>query len=138
MASYTVMKIGDMEATLGGGFRKARASLGVESFGMAIEEFPAGFENYPEHDHSADGQEEVYLLLRGSGEIEIEGERHSIDPETMVRVSAGVPRRLRGGPQGIRVLAIGGVPGAAYEPQPYSQLGGPGELPDPTASSSGP
>jgi mannose-6-phosphate isomerase-like protein (cupin superfamily) len=128
MANCTVKKIGEMEAAFGGGMRRARAELGVSSFGMQIEEFPPNFDQYPEHSHSEDGQEEVYVVLRGTAEIEIEGERVALDPETIVRVGPGISRRIFAGPEGVRVLALGGVPGAAYEPPEFSKLGAPDPL----------
>ncbi len=122
MPTYSVKKIGDMQATAGGVMRRARAELGVSAFGMQIEELPPQFDRYPEHSHSEDGQEEVYVVLHGSGEIDIEGERIALDPETLVRVSAGTSRKIFPGPDGMRVLVIGGVPGAAYEPTEFSKL----------------
>jgi len=122
MSSYTVKKIDDMQTAFGGGMRLARASLGVASFGMQVEEFPPNFDQYPEHSHSEDGQEEVYVVLRGSAEIEIDGERIPIDPETIVRVGPGVNRRIFPGEQGVRILALGAVPGAAYEPPEFSKI----------------
>ena len=70
MADYTAKKIDDMEAICGGGFKRARAELGVESFGMQVIDMPPGYDDYPEHDHAETGQEEVYLVLRGSAEVE--------------------------------------------------------------------
>ncbi len=125
MANYTVKKIEDMEGAFGGGMRRARAELGVSSFGMQIEEFPPNFDQYPEHSHSDDGQEEVYVVLAGTAEIDIEGERFPLDSETIVRVGSGTSRRIFAGPQGVRILALGGVPGAVYEPPEFSQLGAP-------------
>jgi mannose-6-phosphate isomerase-like protein (cupin superfamily) len=121
MSSYTVKKIDEMEAAYGGGMRLARAALGVSSFGMQVEEFPPNFDQYPEHSHDEDGQEEVYVVLRGSAEIEVEGERIALDPDTIVRVGPGVKRRLFAGPEGVRILALGGVPGAAYEAPDFSK-----------------
>jgi len=127
---YTVKRIDDMEAIFHGSFRRAGAELGVESFGLQVFDMPAGTDQYPEHDHAHDGQEEVYVVLRGSGEWEIEGERVPVDPESILRVAAGTKRKLLPGPQGIRVLALGGVPGKVYErPEPF-RLG----APDPTAA----
>lgn len=123
MSSYTVKRIDEMETAYNGGMRLARAELGVGSFGMQIEEFPPNFDQYPEHTHSEDGQEEVYLVLRGSAEIEIDGERIPLDPETVVRVGPGVSRRIFSGPQGVRILALGGVPGSVYEPPEFSKVG---------------
>jgi len=122
MPGYSVIKIDEMETKFGGGMRLARASLGVESFGMQIEEFPPNFDKYPEHSHSEDGQEEVYIVLRGSAEIEIEGERFPLDTETMARVGPGVPRRIFPGSEGVRILALGAVPGAAYEAPDFSKV----------------
>ena len=128
MPNYSAKKIGDMQATAGGVMRRARAELGVTAFGMQIEELPPNFDRYPEHDHSKDGQEEVYVVLRGSGEIDLEGERIALDPETIVQVSPGTSRRIFPGPDGMRILALGGVPGAAYEPAEFSKLSAPDPL----------
>ena len=128
MASHSVKRIDDMEAVFAGSFKRARAELGVEAFGVQVIDMPAGTELYPEHDHAEDGQEEVYLPLRGDGEIEIEGERHAVDSETMVRVGPGVTRKLWPGAEGMRVLVIGGVAGRAYEAPDVSRLGAPDPL----------
>src|ERR1700744_5014773 len=63
VADFTVKRIDEMEAIYGGAFKRARAELGVESFGMQVIEMPPGSELYPEHDHAGDGQEEVYVVL---------------------------------------------------------------------------
>jgi mannose-6-phosphate isomerase-like protein (cupin superfamily) len=125
MAGYAVKRIDDMEAVVAGTFKRARAELGVESFGFQVMDLPANLEIYPEHDHADDGQEEVYVALRGSGEVEIDGERHAIDPETMVMVGPGVKRKIWTGDEPMRVLAIGGIPGKAYEAPDVSKLGAP-------------
>jgi mannose-6-phosphate isomerase-like protein (cupin superfamily) len=129
MAGYTVKRIDDMEAVFGGAFKRARAELGVESFGMQVMDLPPNMdEQYPEHDHSDDGQEEVYLVLRGAAEIEVEGQRHKLDPDTMVRVGPGVSRKIRTGSEGARVLALGGCAGKPYEAPDVSRLGNPDPL----------
>lgn len=125
MADYAVRRIDEMEAIVRGSFKKARAELGVSSFGIQVIDMPPNVDAYPEHDHSQDGQEEVYVAMRGGGEIEIDGERHPIDAETMVRVSAGTKRKLYPGEEGMRVLVIGGVPGEAYAIRDYTELGAP-------------
>jgi len=130
MNGHTVKTIDEMEAVFGGGFKRARAELGVESFGMQIIDMPPNFDNYPEHDHAEDGQEEVYLTLRGDGELEIEGERFPLDAAHVARVGPGVKRKIWPGGEGIRVLALGGKAGEAYEPPDVTKLG----QPDPMAS----
>lgn len=130
MAGHAVKKIDEMEAIYLGAYKRVRAELGVESFGIQLIDLPANFENYPEHDHDQDGQEEVYVTLRGSGEIEIEGERFPLDPDHMAQVGSGVKRKVWPGPEGVRILIIGGVPGQAYEAPDITKLG----EPDPMAS----
>ena len=61
----------------------------------------------------------------GSGEIEIDGERHPLDPETMVRVAPGTTRKVFTGEEPIRMVIVGGIPGQAYEAPEVSQLGAP-------------
>jgi mannose-6-phosphate isomerase-like protein (cupin superfamily) len=130
MGDYTCKRIDDMEAIYFGAFKRAGAELGVESFGLQIFDLPPGADQYPEHDHSQDGQEEVYVILRGSGDFQIGGERVPVDPDSVIRVSAGTKRKLFAGPEGVRVLALGGVPGKVYErPEPF-KLG----APDPAAA----
>jgi mannose-6-phosphate isomerase-like protein (cupin superfamily) len=109
--------------------RRAAAALGVSSFGISIEEFGPGADEYPEHDHDAEGlggkmfgkrteqlgQEEVYVALRGSGTLVVDGEEYPIDSDHIVRVGPGVARKILAGPDGLRLLALGGRPGEAYE-----------------------
>ncbi len=125
MAEYAVKKIDEMEGVYGGAFKRARAELGVVSFGLGVIDMPANYDGYPEHDHSEDGQEEVYMVLRGGGEIEIEGERFPLDPEHMARVAPGTKRKVWPGPEGIRMVIVGGVAEGSYEAPSISELGEP-------------
>jgi mannose-6-phosphate isomerase-like protein (cupin superfamily) len=115
MANYTAKHINEMEAAFGGGFVKARAELGVTSFGMQVIRMPADYGDYPEHDHAEDRQEEVYLALEGSGWIEVDGERVELGKDVFVRIPAGVKRKAHAGPEGLKMLVIGGCPGEAYK-----------------------
>lgn len=124
MTDYTAKKIGDMEAGFGGGFVKARAELGVTSFGMQVIQLPPGYSDYPEHDHAESGQEEVFAVLSGSGWMDVEGERVDMDAETLIRVGPGPRRKVHAGPQGLRMLVIGGTPGEAYTIVPATELTG--------------
>lgn len=130
MGSWTVKHVDEMEAIFHGSFKRAAAELSVESFGMQVFDMPPNFSDYPEHDHAEDGQEEVYVVLRGEVELEVEGQRVSLTPEHMARVGPGTGRKLYTGPGGARILVIGATPGRLYSrPEPF-QLG----APDPTAA----
>lgn len=130
MADYTAKRWEEMEPVFGGVFRRARASLGVTSFGMQLLEMPAGADFYPNHDHADLGQEEVYVVLAGSGEMDIEGERVPLAPDTVVRVGPETKREIHPGNDGVRILVLGGVPDGVYNPPAFTELGGP--EPDPT------
>lgn len=115
MDSFTLKRIESLASINHGAVKLAGDELGVQAFGMQVLDLPPAFADYPEHDHAEDGQEEVYVVLSGSAEFEVAGERVAADSGTMVRVGAQARRKLVAGPQGVRVLAIGCTPGGAYE-----------------------
>jgi mannose-6-phosphate isomerase-like protein (cupin superfamily) len=115
VSDYKVKSIDELEAIHQGAVKLAAAELGIESFGMQVLDFPAGFPHYPEHDHTADGQEEVYVVLRGSAEFQIDGERTAVESGQLVRVGPAATRKLVPGPDGVRVLAIGCAGDRPYE-----------------------
>lgn len=130
MADYTAKKIGDMEAVFGGAFKRARAELGVSAFGMQVFDLPPNFDQYPEHDHAETGQEEVFVVMSGSAEMNVDGEKVAMDPETIVRVGPQARRKIVTGGEAARILALGGPPGKLYEAPEVSELG----APDPMAT----
>src|SRR5262245_33367228 len=102
MADVDHVQIAEIDAVEGFfdrlSMRRAAAALGVSSFGISIEEFAPGADEYPEHDHSEEGiggqmfagrpqqlgQEEVYVALRGSGTLEADGQAYLLDPDHIV------------------------------------------------------
>jgi hypothetical protein len=132
MADVSHTRIDEIEE-IGGHFervsmRRVASGLGITAFGISIVELGPGADEYPEHDHSAEGvggrmfaqrpdqlgQEEVYVALRGSGTLEAEGERYPLDADHVVRVGPDVVRKVTAGPEGLRLLAIGATPGEPY------------------------
>jgi catechol 2,3-dioxygenase-like lactoylglutathione lyase family enzyme len=107
-------------------FRRAGAQMGVTPFGISIIDMPAETTAYPEHDHSSEGpgnppahqlgQEEVYIALRGSADVQVGGHRYKLDADHIIRVGPTARRKILPGPDGVRLLAIGGFPGRAYDP----------------------
>lgn len=130
-SGFKKLPIDDMEAIWGGGFKRARAALDVTAFGMSVSDLPPNFEHVPPHVHTFDGQEEVYIALAGGGWMEINGERVPLTTDNAIRVGPTATRRPITGPDGLRLLSVGGTPGKAYEPFPNSMAGAPeASIPD--------
>lgn len=115
MGDYTVKAIEELESIHHGAVKLAGAELGIRAFGMQVLDFPGGFTDYPAHDHSEDGQEEVYVLLRGSAEFEIDRERVAVGTGQLVRIAPEAMRKVLPGPEGVRILAIGCSPERPYQ-----------------------
>ncbi len=126
MADVTVKRLDEFEAIFGGGFRRVRAGLGVTSFGIAVMDIPPNFKMYPEHDQSHDGQEEVYTALSGRATMVVDGEEIELEPDVWIRVGPDEKRKIVSGDEPVKVLALGGIPGEAYEPPEFSVEGTPG------------
>jgi uncharacterized cupin superfamily protein len=121
MADVTVKRAEDFDTAFGGAMKLVRHGLGVESFGIQLIDMPPNADQYPQHDHSDDGQEEVYTVLEGAVTLQVDGEEHELEPGTFARVPAGTKRKLVTGDKPVRVLALGGVPGKAYEVSEFSR-----------------
>jgi len=118
MADITVRRFEELESYQGQGqFLYAAKSLGVTGWGMNLLQLPPNWPDYPDHDHAKDGQEEVYVVLKGNATLLSGDERWQLAPGMMVRVAAGTKRKMTPGPEGVTVLALGGTPGKAYEPR---------------------
>jgi len=111
---YVGLRYDEMPALWDGFARLVRPALGISSFGANVMNLPPDYETKA-HDERESGQEEMYVALSGSGAVVVaDGERLAFDPECAVRVGPETPRALVSGPQGMRVLIVGGTPGQAY------------------------
>ena len=118
MADVTIKRFDDLDSYSGEGrFSYAGKGLGVTSWGMNILRLPAGWSDYPDHDHTKDGQEEVYIVLDGSARLQAGTEAFALEPGLLARVGPGQNRKIVPGPKGVTLLAIGGTPGKAYTPR---------------------
>ncbi len=97
-------------------FRAARQALGITAWGMNVLELDPGCDQYPEHDHVTDGQEEVYVLLSGGATLVTPAGEHPLRAGDLCRVAPEVRRKIVPGPEGAVVLALGATPGAVFVP----------------------
>jgi quercetin dioxygenase-like cupin family protein len=122
MEDITVKSIADIapyageHAIPGIRFRSVRPALGVTAWGMNVLELDPHCSGYPEHDHTGDGQEEVYVVLRGVVILTWAGGERTLAQGEMARVPPSVRRKLVTRDEGATVLALGATPGKAYTP----------------------
>ena len=112
MTPYTLINIDEVEdAAVGFGLapsleaRFARRALGGTIVGVSRETLAPGFRVPFGHMHR--DQEEVYVVLRGSGRIKIEDEILELAEGDLVRVAPGIWRCTEAGPDGMQILAVG-------------------------------
>ncbi len=94
----------------GPGFRKIRAALGVDAFGVNAIVLPPG---YVTDLHFHDEQQELYFVHRGAVELRFgDGTTHLLGPGGLARVDASTHRGMRnvGGDEAV-VLVAGGKGG---------------------------
>jgi hypothetical protein len=122
MPGYSAKSVDELP-TLWDGFAKlVRAGLDITAFGANIMDLPPDYST-KSHDEAESGQQELYVALRGAGSVDIGDERLPLDPDHLVKVDAGTARVLSSGPDGLRVLCVGGVPGGVYQPPGWSSSG---------------
>ena len=114
--AYSVVHVDEIEgAGPGGAVRFVRRELGVEAFGINWIELPPGAEGR-EHDEAGTGQEEVNLVLRGSGVYRVDGDEIEVREGTFLRFDPETTRVPIAGPDGMTLLAVGARRGS-YEPR---------------------
>ena len=114
--SYSVVNIDEIEpAGPGGAVRFVRRELGVEAFGINFFELPPGAEGR-EHDEGGSGQEEVSVVVRGSGHWRVDGEDVPVQEGSVIRFDPETTRCPVAGADGLAFFSIGARRGS-YEPR---------------------
>ena len=119
-ARYAVARLEDIEELTDGRepYRPVRHHFGITSFGVnAWTAREAGDRIINEHDESGPGAaEELYLVVRGRAMFELDGDRVPAPTGTLVFVPPGVLRTAFAEEPETTLIALGGTPGEAYEP----------------------
>ena len=119
---YTIKSVDEFEEMEGSGgatWHLARKTLGAESFGFNVVDIEPGGQ-IPEHDHSGDNQEEVFIILAGQGTIVADGEEHDAPAGTYCRYAPEVKRTIRNDSgANVRALLIGVPVDSGYEQMPW-------------------
>ena len=111
---YSKLNVHELEgAGPGGAVRFVRRQLGVEAFGINWFELGPNVVGH-EHDETGSGQEEVNIVIRGSGIYRIDGEEVPIQAPMAFRFDPETQRQPVAGPDGLTMIAVGARRGS-YE-----------------------
>jgi mannose-6-phosphate isomerase-like protein (cupin superfamily) len=95
-------------------FRAATKALELEKCGLTYQRVPAG-QRFP-YGHTHKTQEEVYVVVRGSGRMKVDDEVVELNTWDAVRVPPGMWRGYEAGPEGLEILVIG-APNLGEDPR---------------------
>ena len=99
----------------GGAVRFVRRELGVEAFGINWFELQPDAEGV-EHQETDSEQEEVSVVVRGSGVWRVDGEDVPVRVGSFIRVDPDSTRCAVAGPDGMTFISVGSRRGS-YEPR---------------------
>ena len=86
-------------------FRSAGPALGLEQSGLSYQRVPPGYRFPYGHTHRI--QEEVYVVVRGSGRMKLDDEIVELQEWDVVRVSPRTWRGYEAGPEGLELIVYG-------------------------------
>lgn len=86
-------------------FRAATKALGLERSALSYQLVPPGY-RFP-YGHTHETQEEVYVVVRGSGRMKLDAEIVELREWDVVRVPPATWRGYEAGPEGLEILVIG-------------------------------
>jgi mannose-6-phosphate isomerase-like protein (cupin superfamily) len=86
-------------------FRLATRALELEQSGLCYQRVPPGC-RFP-YGHTHKEQEEVYVVVRGSGRMKLDDEIVEVEEWDVVRVPPGTWRGYESGSQGLEILVFG-------------------------------
>ena len=119
MADWAATRFDDIDEISDGRvpWRPVRHHFGIASFGVNVfTGREAGDRIINEHDEADVSQEELYFVHSGRARFELDGETLDAQPGTFVFAPAAVTRTAFAEEPNTTIVALGGVPGRAYEP----------------------
>ena len=112
MAGYTITNLKDLENSAEKfgmapdlEARFARDALGAEHLAMSYQRLAPGFRMPFGHRHGT--QEELYVVVGGSGRVKLDDEVADVGGWDVVRVAKETMRAFEAGPHGLEYLVIG-------------------------------
>jgi mannose-6-phosphate isomerase-like protein (cupin superfamily) len=107
MSGFTKINLKEIEA--GGSddveARFARRHLDSDHLGLSLFRYGSGYRSRTGHSHRE--QEELYLVVGGSGRAKLDDEIVELRVWDVVRVAPSTVRAFEGGPDGLELVAVG-------------------------------
>jgi mannose-6-phosphate isomerase-like protein (cupin superfamily) len=114
--AYDVVDLDTLEGIGPGGMvRTVRKALGARAFGFNYFTIPPRVQGR-EHDHAETNMEEVYVVVRGSGVMRVDGEEVALHPGRFLRVDPASTRVPVAGEDGLEFVTFGAPLDGTYEP----------------------
>jgi len=95
-------------------FRLASKALELEQSGLGYQRIPPDY-RFP-YGHTHKEQEEVYVVVGGSGRMKLDDEIVAVKTWDVVRVPPGTWRGYEAGPEGLEILVVG-APNLGEDPR---------------------
>jgi uncharacterized cupin superfamily protein len=110
MSDYTIINLKELDNSAGTHAPNLEAYFGrkhldSEHLGVSYFRYGPGFRSSMGHSHRE--QEEVYVVVNGSGRIKLNDDIVELRQWDVVRVAPATVRALEGGPDGLEFIAIG-------------------------------
>jgi mannose-6-phosphate isomerase-like protein (cupin superfamily) len=110
VSDYTIVNLKEIDGSTGEHASDleahfARQHLDSEHLGVSYFRYGPGFRSPIGHSHRE--QEEIYVVVNGSGRIKLNDEIVALRQWDVVRVAPTTVRALEGGPEGLELIAIG-------------------------------
>jgi mannose-6-phosphate isomerase-like protein (cupin superfamily) len=110
LSDYTIVNLKEIDDTAGDNAANLEAHFGrkhldSDHLGVSHFRYNPGFRPATGHAHRE--QEEIYVVINGSGRIKLNDEILELKQWDTVRVAPSTFRALEGGPNGLEFIAIG-------------------------------
>jgi mannose-6-phosphate isomerase-like protein (cupin superfamily) len=105
MSAFTITSFNDIETPNPNPDREAkfaRSRIGSEHLGVSYFRYGPNFRSNLGHSHRE--QEEVYVVISGSGRVKLDDEIRDLEQWDVVRVAPSTVRAFAGGPEGMELI----------------------------------
>ena len=111
MSDYAIVNLLELDDSIAGRVegmegRFGRSPLGARDIGVSHWRYAPNFRSPAGHSHRE--QEEVYVVVAGSGRVRLDDEVREIRQWDTIRVAPAVVRQFEAGPDGLDLIAVGG------------------------------